>query len=160
MLLVPVERRARPKAWALDLWGSGNRPDKLKQRSGGVSVREIIRSKVSANKGRRSECESERRAGVGSRKYRKVCQKSRENEKNVTFRCLVGKEIRSMPKFPGKWKCRFNISLITSNGIDGIHRLVWRANPTDGREKPVLAITVVRVISSTLAISSGTRISL
>ncbi|KAK1547994.1 hypothetical protein Q3G72_001373 [Acer saccharum] len=66
------ERRARPKAWALDLWGSGNRPDKLKQRSGGVSVREIIRSKVSANKGRRSECESERRAGVGSRKYRKA----------------------------------------------------------------------------------------
>lgn len=26
---------------------------------------------------------------------------------NVTFRCLVGKEIRSMPKFPGKSKCRF-----------------------------------------------------
>ena len=48
MLLVPVERRARPKAWvlALDLWGSGNRPDKLKQRSGGVSVRENVANAI------------------------------------------------------------------------------------------------------------------
>jgi hypothetical protein len=40
--------RARPKAWvlALDLWGSGNRPEKLKQRSGGVSVRENVANAI------------------------------------------------------------------------------------------------------------------
>lgn len=39
---------ARPKAWvlALDLWGSGNRPDKLKQGSGGVSVKENVANAI------------------------------------------------------------------------------------------------------------------